>query len=161
MRAFFSLTLVILFAVTLLTAQATTLPPELKAYDFAEGYSLSDEGLLIVPYPHGFHTTSGKNIPGGLLLQPGDQFLQYDPSRMICDEYQLLRVNRARAFLHQVSYRYRVETDSHGKTHYRRGLSTGTGDFYLTRFRSLKPFDQVFTDIELHPGAQAWRTRQN
>ena len=49
----------------------TTLPPELKAYDFAEAYYIEDGGVVISPYNHGFYCPHGVETPEGIRIMPG------------------------------------------------------------------------------------------
>jgi hypothetical protein len=144
-------------------ARATTLPPELKAYDFAEAYYVEDGGVVVSPYDHGFFYRHGVETPEGIRFMPGDSFAQFNPNRMLEEEYRFVRLDGAqnRAFFHERIYRYRTMRDSRGRWCEVRGRLLGSDDFYLTRFRGMEPFDHVFTDIELHPGAQEWRTRQD
>ncbi len=144
-------------------ARATTLPPELKAYDFAEAYYVEDGGVVVSPYDHGFVYRHGVETPEGIRFMPGDTFTQYNPNRMVEEDYRLVRLNseQNRAFFHERIYRYKVVKDSRGRWREVRGKLLDTDDFYLTEFRSLEPFDHVFTDIEMHPGSQEWRTRQD
>jgi len=161
MRPIFAI-LIVLFFGTMVLSHATTLPPELKAYDFAEAYSLENGSVLLLPYHHGFYCSSGVRTPRGLRIVPGDTFLQYDPVRMVVEEYRFTRMNaeQNQAFFHEHSYRYRTEKDAQGKYHYIREQLLDTDDFYLTKFRALEPFDQVFTNIELHPGSQGWKSNK-
>ena len=138
---------------------ATTLPPELKAYDFAEAYVFAHGGVVISPYHHGFYCQGGRKISEGLLLKPGNTFLEYNPDRMFCEEYLFTHQNETQAFFHERIYHYHTVKDAHGKYHYLRDELVDTDDFYLTKDRAMEPFDHVFTDLELHPGSQEWRTR--
>jgi hypothetical protein len=148
---------------TISAARATTLPPELKAYDFAEAYYVEDGGVVVSPYDHGFAYRHGVETPEGIRFMPGDRFVQYDPNRMLEEDYQLVRLNAAQtqAFFHERIYRYKAERDSRGRFCEVREQLLGTDDFYLTKFRALEPFDHVFTYLELHPGTEEWRTRQD
>ena len=133
---------------------ATTLAPELKAYDFAQAYYIEDGGVVLAPYHHGFYCDDGNETPEGIRIMPGKTFMQYDPSRMIVDEYKLLHLNKegTRAFFHQNSYRYKVTKDAKGKFHYIRGQQVAENDFYLSQWRSLEWFDFAFPEVEVHPG---------
>jgi hypothetical protein len=135
----------------------------LKAYDFAEAYYVEDGGVVISPYAHGFFCPRGIETPKGIRVMPGDVFVQFNPDRLQEEEYQLVRLNAAQtqAFFHEKTYRYRTLRDAHGQFYEKRGRLLGTDDFYLTQFRGMEPFDHVFTDIELHPGAREWRSRED
>jgi len=80
---------------------------------------------------------------------------------MIVDHYQLLRLNKegTRAFFHQRTYRYKVTKDEQGRYRDVIGEQIDSNDFYLTKWRSLEWFDHAFPYVEIHPGAQGWRTR--
>lgn len=138
--------------------RATTLPPELKAYDFAEGYRLAPDGIVVQPYHHGFASGSARRVDGGLLLRPGDTFTQYHDERLTCSAFTFVRREGDRAFFREETYRYTMAGPRHHQRRVR-GPLLDTDTFYLTRFRLLEPFDQVFPEIELHPGDQMWRTR--
>ena len=137
----------------------TTLPPELKAYDFAEAYYIEDGGVVIAPYDHGFSCSRGVETPEGIRVMPGGRFVEFNPDRMLEEDYYLLRLNAdgTQAFFHERIFAYRVARDVRGKICRQRGRLLATDDFYLTQFRGMEPFDHVFTDIELHPGSQEWR----
>jgi len=143
------------------TASATMLPPEFTAYDFSEAYYIEDGGVVISPYAHGFYCKDGIQTPEGIRIMPGKTFMQFDASRMIVDEYKLLYLNKPqnRAYFHQKSYLYSVVKDAKGKYHDIIGKQVASNHFYLTKWRGLEWADHVFTNIEIHPGAQAWRTR--
>jgi len=160
MRSFLA-ALLALFVLSMTTARATTLAPELKAYDFAQAYYIEDGGVVIAPYDHGFYCRDGIETPEGIRIMPGGTFMQYDASRMVVDEYKLSHLNAegTRAFFHQRTYRYKVVKDAQGKYHDVRGELVDTNEFYLSKWRTLEWFDFAFPNIEIHPGAQAWRTR--
>jgi hypothetical protein len=143
-------------------AAATTLPPELKAYDFDEAYYVEDGGVVVSPYDHGFSYRHGVETPEGIRFMPGDSFTELNPDRHLWQEFRLVRLNgeQTQAFFHERIYRYEAGRDAKGRPCEVRGKFLGTDDFYLTRFRGMEPFDHVFTNIELHPGAVEWRTRQ-
>lgn len=140
-------------------ARGTTLPPELKAYDFAEAYYIEDGGVVISPYDHGFYCPHGVETPEGIRVMPGDRFVQFNPGRMLEEDYQFLRLGAdgTQAFFHERIFRYKVVRDVRGRIARRREELLDTDDFYLTQFRGMEPFDHVFTDIEVHPGSQEWR----
>jgi hypothetical protein len=155
---------ILLLAVSLVAAvpaRATTFPPELKAYDFAQAYYIEDGGVVIVPYNHGFHCDDGIETPEGIRIMPGGRFVQFESARPIVDEYRLLYLNQAgtRAYFRERSYRYQVVKDADGKRRDVLGREVATDGFYLTRFRGLEWFDFAFPDLEIHPGEQGWRTR--
>jgi hypothetical protein len=139
-------------------ARATTLPPELKAYDFAEAYYVEDGGVVISPYDHGFVCPHGIETPEGIRVMPGDNFVQLNPNRLLWEEYHFVRLSadQREAFFHERIFHYKVTKDARGRARRQREQLLGTDDFYLTRFRGMEPADHVFTDIELHPGAQEW-----
>jgi hypothetical protein len=144
-----------------MAGRATTLPPELKAYDFAEAYYLEDGGVVIAPYHHGFYCEDGIQTPEGIRIMPGGSFLQYDASRMVVDEFKLLKLNPegTRAYFHQWTYRYKTEKDANGHWQYIRQELLATNSFYLTKTRILQWFDFAFPGVEIHPGAEGWRSR--
>ncbi|HUB66852.1 MAG TPA: hypothetical protein VL981_05140 [Candidatus Methylacidiphilales bacterium] len=157
-------TILLFFATSLVAtiqAHATTLPPELKAYDFAQAYYIEDGGVVIVPYNHGFHCDDGIETPEGIRIMPGKKFVQFENARPLVDEYKLLFLNRAgtRAYFRERSYRYQIVKDTRGKRHAALGREVAMDEFYLTRFRGLEWFDFAFPNIEIHPGEQGWRTR--
>jgi hypothetical protein len=142
-------------------ARVTTLPPELKAYDFSQAYYLEDGGVVIAPYEYGFYCPDGVRTPEGIRIMPGDTFIQFNPNRLREERYRLVRLNPAqtRAYFHEDIFRYKTVKDGPGKFHEQREQLIDTDDFYLTRFRGLEWFDYAFPIIELHPGDQEWRTR--
>ncbi|MCE0498768.1 MAG: hypothetical protein LV481_12560 [Methylacidiphilales bacterium] len=142
-------------------ARATTLPPEFKAYDFAQAYYIEDGGVVIVPYVHGFQCNDGIETPEGIRIMPGGIFRQFDGSQPIVDEYELLYLNAAgtRAYFRQRSFCYKIVKDEDGRYRKIIGRQVATSEFYLTKFRGLEWFDFAFPDIEIHPGTQGWRTR--
>jgi hypothetical protein len=146
-----------------LSVRATTLPPELKAYDFAEAYYVEDGGVVIAPYAHGFYCPDGTPTPEGIRVMPGQSFIQFNVDRHLEQEFTLVRLDSEgrRAFFHERVFRYDMVRDARGHGKPRRGLLLSTDDFYLSRFRGMEPFDHVFTDIELHPGAREWSVSKN
>jgi len=154
----------LLFLALLLLAsaavQASTLAPDLKAYDFCRAYSIENGGVILAPYPYGFYTTDGTKVPHGIQFMPGDRFMQFDASRMVVDQYRLVRLGAqgTRAFFHQVTCRYKV-VKYNGKFRDIIGQQVDSEDFYITKWRSAGWYDSVFPLIRLNPGAQAWRTR--
>jgi hypothetical protein len=140
-------------------ARATTLPPELKAYDFAEAYYLEDGGIVISPYPHGFYCPHGVETPEGIRVMPGQVFFQFDSGHQICEEYHFLRLRGEQAFFHERLSRYHIVRNAHGRRRIVRDRPFDSVDFYLTQFRGLEWADHIFTDVDLHPGLQEWRSR--
>src|ERR1039457_7203707 len=130
------------FLATFCVARATTLPPELKAYDFAEAYYIEDGGVVISPYDHGFYCPHGVLTPEGIRIMPGDRFVQFNPDRMLEGDYRFLRLSAdgTQAFFHERIYRYKVVKDAHGRRCEQRQQLLDTDDFYLTRFRGMEPF---------------------
>jgi hypothetical protein len=153
----------VLFLLGLMTGAcaATTLPPELKAYDFGEAYYLEDGGVVIAPYAHGFYCPAGIVTPEGIRVMPGGTFSQFDEGQRVEEDYRLVRLNpeQTRAFFRERIYRYQMVRDAQGRIGRQRGMLLATDDFYLTQFRALEWFDHVFTGVDLHPGLQSWRTR--
>jgi len=150
-------------AALLLTAQianATTLPPELKAYDFARAYYVEDGGVVIVPQD-GFSCLGGVQTPEGIRLMPGQTFIQFDPDHLIMEVYKFVRLNpgERRAHFHESRYHNKTIEDAQGKRHVIPGEYIDSDDFYLSHFRLLEWFDFAFPYIEIHPGEQYWRTR--
>src|ERR1700748_903472 len=112
--------LLILAALSPLTLHASTLAPELKAYDFAQAYYIEDGGVVIVPYEHGFYCDDYVPTPEGPRIMPGGTFMQYDPSRMVVSCYTLLRLNKegTRAFFNVKLYHYKTVKQPNGKFQY-------------------------------------------
>ncbi len=153
----------LLFLLPLLAVnvRATTLPPELKAYDFGEAYYIEDGGVVISPYVNGFYCAHGIPTPEGIRVMPGDSFTQFDEGQQVEEVYHLLRVtgDERRAFFHEDIYKYSTMKDAQGRWCERRGRQVDRDDFYLSHWRSLEWFDHVFTGLDLHPGLETWRTR--
>jgi hypothetical protein len=141
-------------------SRATTLPPELKAYDFARAYYVEDGGVVIVPQ-EGFYASGGTPTPEGIRLTPGQLFVQFDESRHILEIYRFVSLDpgERRAHFHESRYHYTVTQDAHGKRRVHPQEPIDSSDFYLSHFRLLEWFDFAFPYIELHPGEQNWRTR--
>jgi hypothetical protein len=154
------LSLLLLF-VAPMAARATTLPPELKAYDFGEAYYIEDGGVVVSPYANGFYCPHGIETPEGVRVTPGGLFIQFDEGQQVEEVYHLLRVtpDERRAFFHEDIYKYSTAKDAQGRWYEKRGRKVDTDDFYLSHWRSLEWFDHVFTGLDLHPGLEAWRTR--
>ncbi len=159
MRYVFLLLAVLSLALGLPT-RATTLWPELKAYDFARAYYIEDGGIVIVPQD-GFYCPGAEKTPEGLKIVPGQSFTQFDPSRMIMEVYQFTRLDADghRAYFHERRYHYKVIRTPKNKWRIIQQDYIDSDDFYLSRFRLLQWFDGAFPDVELHPGEQLWRTR--
>ena len=138
--------------------KATTLPPELRAYDFGEAYYVEDGGVVISPYAHGFYCPKGTLTPEGIRVMPGEGFVQIDPAHKTEQVFKLVRLDEdgERAFFRERVYGYRTSCSQNKTSRFRTHLIS-TEDFYLSRFRGMEFFDHVFTDVELHPGAEEWR----
>jgi len=149
----------ILFAV-MIPSHATTLPPELKAYDFARAYYVEDAGVVISPQ-EGFYSTGGVQTPEGIRLMPGQVFIQFDESRLIMEVYKFVSLDpgERRARFHERRYHYKVTVDAHGKRHVIPQELIDSEDFYLSHFRLLEWFDFAFPYLDIHPGEENWRTR--
>jgi hypothetical protein len=141
--------------------RATTLPPELKAYDFGEAYYIEDGGVVVSPYANGFSCPDGIPTPEGVRVMPGRFFIQFDEGQQVEEVYHLLRVtpDEKRAFFHEDIYKYSTAKDAQGRWYEKRGRKVDDDDFYLTHWRSLEWFDHVFVGLSLHPGLETWRTR--
>jgi hypothetical protein len=141
--------------------RATTLPPELKAYDFGEAYYVEDGGVVISPYASGFSCADGIATPEGIRVMPGSSFIQFDEGEQVEEVYHLQRVtaDERRAFFHEDIYKYATARDAQGRWYEKRGRKVDSDDFYLSHWRSLEWFDHVFTGLDLHPGLETWRTR--
>jgi hypothetical protein len=148
------------FVVTASISRATTLAPELKAYDFARAYYIEDGGVVIAPQD-GFYCSDGVQTPEGIRVMPGQTFVQFDPARLIMEHYKFVRldVDERRAYFHEQRYHYKVGKNALGKNRIVRQDSIDSDDFYLSRFRLLEWFDFAFPYTEIHPGEQLWRTR--
>ena len=147
--------------IALMTAShATTLPPELKAYDFARAYYIEDGGVVIAPQD-GFSCVGGVQTPEGIRIMPGHTFIQFDPDHLIMEVYKFVNLDpgERRAHFHERRYHYQVAKDSHGKNRIVPQEYIDSDDFYLTHFRLLEWFDFAFPYLEIHPGEQGWRTR--
>ena len=149
-----------LFSAQMAASLATTLPPELKAYDFARAYYVEDGGVVIVPQ-EGFYSTGGAQTPEGIRLRPGQVFIQFDESRLIMEVYKFVSLDpgERRAHFHERRCYYTIAIDAHGKRHINPQGFIDSSDFYLSHFRLLEWFDFAFPYIEIHPGEQNWRTR--
>lgn len=159
MRRVITIALALLGA-AMLTSHATTLWPELKAYDFARAYYLEDGGITLVPQD-GFLCPGATPTPEGLHITPGQTFTQFDPSRMIMEVYQFTRLEKdeRRAWFHERRYRYEVVRTDANKLRIVPLNQLDSDDFFLTHWRALEWFDLAFPDIEIHPGEELWRTR--
>jgi len=83
-----------LFLALMLPSHATTLPPELKAYDFARAYYVEDGGIVIAPQ-EGFYTVGGVQTPEGIRIMPGHTFIQFDEAHLIMEVYKFISLDRA------------------------------------------------------------------
>ena len=145
-------------------AQASTLPPELKAYDFGEAYYIEDGGVVISPYTHGFYCPEGTLTPEGIRVMPGQRFIQFNSDRKLEQEFYLVRISDdgSRAFFYEWIYRYEMGREkSRRESHPVRQKLVETDAFYLSRFRGLEWFDHVFANVEIHPGAWEWSVSKN
>jgi hypothetical protein len=151
-------TALILF--TLAPSHATTLWPELKAYDFCRAYYLEDGGITLQPQD-GFYGPEGTQTPKGLHFKPGQWFIQLDPARMVMEVYTFLRIDpdEHRGYFHEKRYRYKVVRTPDNKQRIVPLDYINSDDFYLTHWRALEWFDGAFPDIEIHPGEELRRTR--
>jgi hypothetical protein len=149
-----------LFLVTTTVSRATTMIPELKAYDFARAYYIEDGGIVIVPQD-GFYCPDAVKTPEGLRVMPGQSFVQFDPARLIMEEYTFTRLtpDEKRAYFHEKRYHYKFVRTEENKWHLVREDFIDSKDFYLTQFRALEWFDLAFPDVEIHPGEELWQTR--
>jgi hypothetical protein len=150
----------IALAAVIAPIRATTLAPELKAYDFARAYYIEDGGIVIVPQD-GFYCPHAVKTPEGLRIMPGQTFTQFDPARHIMEVYTFthLDTDQRRAYFHERRYHYKVIRTPENKWRIIRQDYIDSDDFYLTKFRMLEWFDGAFPDVEIHPGEQLWRTR--
>jgi hypothetical protein len=142
------------------SSYATTLPPELKAYDLARAYYVEDGGVVISPQ-EGFYCTGGVPTPEGIRLEPGQLFIQFDESRLIMEVYKFvsLDADERRAHFHERRYHYKVIKDARNKSRFLPEEAIDSSDFYLSQFRLFEWLDFVFPYVEIHPGEQLWRTR--
>jgi hypothetical protein len=159
MRPKLIILLALVFA-SMASARATTLWPELKAYDFCRAYYLEDGGITLVPQD-GFYCPEATKTPEGLHIKPGQTFVQFDPARLIMEVYTFLRIDpdEHRGYFHEKRYRYKVERTPGDKLRIVPLNYIDSVDFYLTHWRALEWFDGAFPDIEIHPGEDLWRTR--
>ena len=143
-----------------LPSHATTLWPELKAYDFCRAYYLEDGGITLQPQD-GFYGPEGTQTPEGLHFKPGQWFIQFDPARMVMEVYTFLRIdpNEHRGYFHEKRYHYKVIRTDDGKQRIIPLDYINSYDFYLTHWRALEWLDNAIPDVEIHPGEDLWRTR--
>ena len=152
----------ILFAawrlLSMASSHATTLIPELKAYDFARAYYIEDGGIVIVPQD-GFYCPDAVKTPEGLKIVPGQTFTQFD--RLIMEIYKFthLDADEHRAYFHERRYHYKVIRTPENKWRIIQQDFIDSKDFYLSHFRALEWFDGAIPDVEIHPGEELWRTR--
>ncbi len=142
-------------------ARASTLPPELKAYDFAQAYYIEDGGIVIVPYDYGFSCPAYTETPEGLRVMPGGTFSQYDPQHQVDQEFRFLRLSAdgTQAFFRERVYACHPASAPSGKPAHVRYRLLGTNKFYLSQFRDLEWFDFVFGNIQMHPGLAEWQSK--
>ncbi len=148
------------WVVTMIAGRATTMLPEMKAYDFARAYYIEDGGIVIVPQD-GFYCPAAVKTPEGIRIMPGQTFTQLDPSRLIMEVYTFkhLDADEKRAYFHERRYHYKVIRTPENKWRIIQQEYIDSDDFYLTQFRALEWTDFAFPDVEIHPGEQLWRTR--
>jgi len=153
--------LIVALTLSASTVHATTLPPEFKAYDFAEAYYIEDGGVVISPYSHGFFCKDGIQTPEGIRIMPGKTFAQFDESRMVVDIYKLLYLNKegTRAYFQQETYLYKVVKDKDGKYHDEIREHVASSKFYLTKFRMFEIVDHDVPYVEVPPTTRAWCPR--
>jgi hypothetical protein len=151
--------LVLLVAATFV--HGSTLPPELKAYDFAQAYYIEDGGIVIVPYNYGFSCPKYVTTPEGLRVMPGGTFSQYDPQHQVDQEFLFTHLSRdgTQAYFHEKVYQCRAVTAPNGHPAHVHVRLAGTNDFYLSQFRDLEWFDFVFGTIQMHPGLAEWQSK--
>jgi hypothetical protein len=158
---FFKLLMVVAILVGLMSpSRATTMIPELKAYDFARAYYIEDGGIVIVPQD-GFYCPDAVQTPEGVRVMPGQSFTQFDPARSIMEVYQFTRLtpDERRAYFHERRYHYKRVPTEPNKWRMVRQDFIDSDDFFLTQFRALEWFDFAIPYTEIHPGEQLWRTR--
>jgi hypothetical protein len=99
--------------------------------------------------------------PEGVRIMPGQNFTQFDPSRLIMEVYTFkhLTPDEKRAYFHERRYHYKVVRTEENKWRIVQQEFIDSDDFYLTQFRALEWTDFAFPDVEIHPGEQLWRTR--
>ena len=150
----------VLFLASIASSHATTLIPELKAYDFARAYYIEDGGIVIVPQD-GFYCPYAVKTPEGLKIVAGQTFTQFDPARLIMEVYKFthLDADEHRAYFHERRYHYKVIRTPENKWRIIQQDFIDSKDFYLTHFRALEWFDGAIPDVEIHPGEELWRTR--
>src|SRR5277367_4854173 len=85
--SFFNLCVLCVLLWPMIPSHATTLPPELKAYDFARAYYVEDGGIVIAPQD-GFYSSGGVQTPEGIRLMPGQTFIQFDPGHLVMEDYK-------------------------------------------------------------------------
>jgi hypothetical protein len=143
------------------TASASTLPPELKAYDFAQAYYIEDGGIVIVPYDYGFSCPKYVETPEGLRVMPGGTFSQYDPQHEVDQVFHFDRLSAdgTQAYFQERVYACHAVVDARGNPAHVRARLIGSNHFYLSQFRDLEWFDFVFGSIQMHPGLAEWQSK--
>lgn len=151
---------ILVFALLALAGRGSTLPPEMKAYDFAQAYYIEDGGIVIVPNGYGFSCPKYTETPEGLRVMPGGTFSQYDPQHQVDQEFYFKRLSAdgTQAYFHERVYACRATTAKNGKPAHIRIREIGTHDFYLSQFRGMEWFDFVF-NFQLHPGLDEWQSK--
>ena len=140
-----SLVLALFLFAAIAIGRATTLAPEIKAYDFCRAYYIEDGGSTLVPQD-GFYCASATKTPEGLHISPGQTFVQFDPARLVMEVYTFTRLtaDERQAFFHEKRYHYkRVRTPDH-KWRIVRQDYIDSDDFYLSHFRQWEWLDGVF-----------------
>ena len=142
-------------------ARGSTLPPELKAYDFAQAYYIEDGGIVIVPYNYGFSCAKYVSTPEGPRIMPGGTFAQYDPQHEVDQQFLFTRLSPdgTQAYFHEKVYQCRAVRAADGSPAHVHVRLLGTSDFYLSQFRDLEWFDFVFGNIQMHPGLAEWQSK--
>jgi hypothetical protein len=127
----------LLFLLAGFAARASTLPPEMKAYDFCQAYYIEDGGIVIVPYNYGFSCPRYVETPEGLRVMPGGTFAQYDPQHQVDQVFRFDRLSAdgTQAYFHEQVYACHAVTDAKGQPAHVRDRVIGANHFYLSQFR--------------------------
>ena len=128
--------------------------------DFARNYQFKDGGVVVLPR-NGFYCPDGVQTPDGILVKPGQSFIQFDAGKLIMEVYHFKRMDPdgLRAFFHEKRYHYKVEKNAEDKLVFVRDGYIDSNDFYLPKDNILDWYDSVFGYVNLQPGEQYWRTR--
>lgn len=158
-KTFISVSVFLLLA--LVASRASTLPPELKAYDFCQAYYIDDGGIVIVPYDYGFSCPHYVQTPEGLRVMPGGTFSQYDPQHQVDQVFHFVRLSDdgTQAYFREKVYACHAVTAANGLSAHVRDRVIGSNHFYLSQFRDLEWFDFVFGNIQMHPGLDEWQSK--